>query len=261
MKTIFKFIKKLFKIIVWFVLIVLLLAVILYLCAGKIVQHFAPDFISKVTQTETTLGEVDISLLSGRVGLNNLTIGNPAGFKDKNALQLGNITVNFDPKSIFTDKIMISNVDISGVNVSTELNAAGKTNINELLNNVNKFVGEDQPAQPQKTQAKAKAPAQQPKEDDNSKAVVIKDLTIKDSSVRAGIAGQMMEVPLPEIHQQNIGEKKEQTWSEVLVGILNTINAESTKAVVKATKEALEKSLQTGKDAAKSFADTLKSLF
>lgn len=261
MKAIFKFIKKLFKIIIWFILIVLLLAVILYLCAGKIVQYFAPDFISKVTQTETSLGDVDISLLSGRVGLKNLAIGNPAGFKDKNAFQLGNITVDFDPHSVLSDKIVIKDVAISGVNVSTELNAAGKTNVTELLNNINKFIGtEPTPTKPTQQKAAAK-PAPKTQESNGSKAVVVKDLTVKDSSVRAGIAGQMMDIPLAEIHQQNIGEGKDQSWGEILVGILNTINAESTKAVVKATSEALQNNLQNGKDTAKSFTDTLKNLF
>ncbi len=261
MKAIFKFIKKLFKIIIWFILIVLLLAVILYLCAGKIVQHFAPDFISKVTQTETSLGDVDISLLSGRIGLKDLAIGNPAGFKDKNAFQLGNITVDFDPRSVLSNKMVIKDVSISGVNVSTELNAAGKTNVTELLNNINKFIGtEPTPTQPtqQKTATK---PAQKAQKSNGSKAVVVKDLIIRDSSVRAGIVGQMMDIPLPEIHQQNIGEEKDESWGEILVGILNTINAESTKAIVKATKEAVQNNLKNGKDAAKGLVDTLKDLF
>ena len=221
MKAIFKFIKTIFKIIMWIIFIVLLLAVILYLSAGKLVQYFAPDFISKVTQTETTMGDVDISLLSGRVGLNNLTIGNPAGFKDKNAFQLGNITVNFDPKSVLSDKIVVKNVDISGVNVSTELNAQGQTNITALLDNVNKFVGAE--AEPAKPAPKKQVQVLQPAESTSSKSVVIRDLTIKDSSVRAGIAGQMMDVSLPEIHQQNIGEQKEQSLGEIVVGVLNTI--------------------------------------
>ncbi len=254
-----KLIGKLFKFIFWFLFIVVVLVVILYLCAGKIIQHFAPDFISKVTQTETTLGDLDVSLLSGRIVLNNLAIGNPAGFKDKNAFQLGSIVVNFDPRSVFSDKIVIKNVDVNGVAVSTELNAQGKTNVTELLNNVNKFVGEDQQNQVQKAPANQEPAVKQ--ESDNSKSVVIRDLIIKDSSVRAGIAGQMMDVPLPEIHQQNIGEQKDQSLGEIIVGILNVINAESTKAVVKATQEALEKNIQAGKDTAKGLVDTLKDLF
>ena len=258
MKFISRFFKKLFKIIFWLLFILVVLAVVLYLSAGKLVQHFAPDFISKVTQTETTLGDVDISLFSGRLGLSNLIIGNPAGFKDKNAIQLGNITINFDPQSVLQDKIVIKDVAINGVNVSTELNAAGKTNVTELLNNINKFIGEGQPT-PTAQKPQQKPVQKEPTE--SSKSVVVRDLTIKGSSVRAGIAGQMMEIPLPEIHKQNIGENKQESLGEIIVEILNVLNAESTKAIVKTTKEAFQKSLQAGQDGTKGLTDTLKNLF
>lgn len=261
MKFIAHLFKKLFKIIFWVVLIIVILAIVLYLSAGKLIQHFAPDFISKITQTETTLGDVDISLLSGRIGLNNLAIGNPAGFKDKNAFQLGSIIVNFDPQSVLTNKVVIKDIAISGVNVSTELNAAGKTNITELLDNVNKFVGTDKSAKAQPTQQVQSQKQTTYETSSESQSVVIQDLTIKDSSVRVGIVGQMTDIPLPEIHQQNIGEQRKESWAEIIVGILNTINAESTKAVVTATKEALEKNIQMGKDTAKGLTDTLKNLF
>ena len=257
MKTLIKFIKTLFKIIFWIILIAILLAVILYLSAGKIIQHFAPDFISKVTQTETALGPVDLSLLSGRIALNNLAIGNPAGFKDKNALQVGSVSVTFDPKSVLSDKIVINTVAIDGVKVSTELNTQGKTNVSELLNNINKFTGSDTET-PQKNK---ETTSPKTTNDKSSKAVVIRDLAINNSSVRAGIAGQMMDVPLPDIHQTNIGEQKKKSFAEIAVDILNTLNVESTKAVVKATKDALKKNIQTGKDAVKGLADTIMDLF
>lgn len=258
MKIIFTFFKKLFKIVLTLFLILLVLAIILYLTAGKIVQKFAPEFISQVTQTETALGEVDLSLLSGRVALNNLAIGNPAGFKDKNVFEVGKVLVNFDPQSVLTNKIVINNVQIDGVNISVELNSQGKTNITELLANVNKFIGSDA------TSNESNQPTPQQKqniETTSSKTVVIRDLIIDNSSVRTGVAGQMVTIPLAQIHQQNIGENKKETITGVLVTILNTINAESTKAVVKATKETLEKNIQSGKGAIDSLKDTFKGLF
>ena len=253
-----KFIGGLFKLIFWILIIVIALVVILYLNAGKLIQHFAPTAISEVTQTPTSLGDVEVSLLTGRVALNKLTIGNPSGFKDKNAFELGHISVSFEPKSVLSDKIIVNNVYIKGVHLSTELNAQGKTNINELMDNVNEFTG----ASSQPKQAEQK-PVDSPKAEANksSKSVVIRDLKIVDSSVRAGIAGQVTEVPLPEIHQQNIGEKKKESVTEVVLDILNSINVESTKAIVKATKEALGKNIQTGKDAVKGLTDSIKNLF
>ena len=174
---------------------------------------------------------------------------------------MGSIIVNFDPQSVLTNKVVIKDIAISGVNVSAELNAAGKTNITELLDNVNKFVGTDKSAKAQPTQQVQSQKQTTYETSSESQSVVIQDLTIKDSSVRAGIVGQMTDIPLPEIHQQNIGEQRKESWVEIIVGILNTINAESTKAVVTATKEALEKNIQMGKDTAKGLTDTLKNLF
>ena len=136
MKFLGKLLKFVFKAILWLVIIILILGIILYLSAGKLIQHFAPAVISQVTQTEASLGEVDISLFSGRVTLNNLAIGNPAGYKNKNALELGKFDVKFDPKSVLTNKIIINNVQISGLNVASEAKVNGETNITRLRDNV-----------------------------------------------------------------------------------------------------------------------------
>ena len=260
MKFIGRLLKKLFKLVFWILLIAIVLVAIIYWNAGKLIQYFAPTAISEVTKTETTLGDVDVSLLTGRVSLNDLTVGNPAGFKDKNAFELGHISISFDPQSVLSDKIIVHNVLIKRVHLSTELNSQGKTNISELLDNVNEFTGASS-SQPEQPAAQQPAPAQKSDQDKPSKTVVIRDLKVVDSSVRAGIAGQMIEIPLPEIHQQNIGEKKKQSIAEIVADVLGAINVESTKAVVNATKEALGKNIQAGKEAVKSLTDSIKNLF
>lgn len=256
MKKISQFFKKLLKTICWILVILIILVSAIYLFAGQLIQRFAPDFISKITQTETQLGKVDLSLLSGHIELNDLAIGNPKGFKDKNVFQLGKISVDFTPKSLLTNKIIINDVTISGVQVSTELNAKGQTNVTELLNNIQKTTGSTQEKPAEETK-KEKTPAQT----SPSKTVVIKDLKIEDSSVRAGIAGQMMTIPLPNIQQKNIGEQKKQTLSQTIVGILNTLNTESAKATVKAAKEGVKNTIQQGKEAINNLKDNFKKLF
>ena len=260
MKTLWKIIKTLFKVIFWIVLLLIVLAVVAYLCAGKLIQHFAPEFISQVTQTETTLGDVDISLFSGRVGLNNLTIGNPAGFKNKNLLELGKITVDFDPKSVLTDKIVINNVQANGLNLALETTATGESNIERLVKNI------EQSSASEETPASKEAAKTQPKPTTNGdkQTVVIKDLTLDDSNVKLAFAASPvmgMTIPLPNIHINNIGENKKQSWDETLIQILTAINAESAKATAKAVKDAATKTLQGGKDTIKSFTDTIKNLF
>ncbi|MBQ4471629.1 MAG: AsmA family protein [Alphaproteobacteria bacterium] len=267
MKTLWKIIKTLFKVIFWIVLLLIILAVVAYFCAGKLIQHFAPEFISQVTQTETALGDVDISLFSGRVGLNNLTIGSPAGFKNKNIFELGKVAVQFDPKSVFTDKIVINNVQVSGLNVASEVATNGETNIQRLMKNIEKFSASDAPAQKQP----AAKPTEQQKAtaDSEGPAVVIKDLTIDNSSLNLALAGLPeivgsgvgASIPLPEIHMQNIGENKKQSFADTMVQILTAVNVESAKATAKAVKEAATKTLQGGKDAISGVTDMIKSFF
>ncbi len=259
MRFLLKLINSVLKIIIWAILLIILLVVVLYFSAGKLIQHFAPDFISKITQTETSLGEVDLSLLSGKVAINDLAIGNPSGYKDKNIFQLGKILVDYDPKSLLTNKIIINKVQLSGIGVSSELNAQGKTNITQLMDNVNSFIGTDS-SKAEKVQPKTEQKPEQPKSGSDT-SVVIRDLVIEDSSVRAGVAGQINTIPLPTIRQQNIGEQKEQNIGQIIQDVLALISAESTKATIQATKDAAKNAVKSGKDTLQGIKEGFKGLF
>ena len=254
MRFIGNLIKFVFKTILWLVILAIILGVILYLCAGKIIQYVGPTLISQVTQTEASLGEVDISLLSGRVVINNLEIGNPIGYKNKNAFELGKFALQFDPKSVLTDKIMINDVQISGLNVSSEAKANGTTNISQLKDNIAKSLGQKEPTNPKPTAQGTQAPATS--STSKQPAVVIKDLRVDDSSVNVALSGipgipkdaLAVTVPLPNIHLQNIGENKKQTLGETALQVVNAIDVEVVKASATAAKEATQKAIQGGKD-------------
>ena len=258
MRFLLKLFNSLLKTIIWAILLLIVLVIVLYFSAGKLIQHFAPDFISKVTQTETALGEVDVSLFSGKIAVHDLAIGNPSGYKDKNIFQLGKVAVEYDPKSILTNKIIINKVQLSGLGVSSEVNAQGKTNISQLIDNINDFVGSDASKPEQKA---PQANQQAPQKGNTDSSVVIRDLIIEDASVRAGVAGQITTIPLPIIHQQNIGEQKEQTLLQTVQSLIALIGSESAKATVNATKDAAKNVIDTGKGTLKGLKDSFKGLF
>ena len=266
--------KKTFKAIGWFLIclnfwLIVILAIVLllvYLNAGRLIQYFAPSFISKLTLTQTELGSVDVSLFKGHLALNNLAIGNPEGFKDKNAFTLNNITVQFEPITLFRKRIIVNELDIKGLNLSSELNVQGKTNIGQLLDNVNQFIGptEAQSVKPEQTNEQV-APEQKAAEasskHSSSKSVLIRKFQLTDSAVRTGVAGQMMTIPLPELHQQNIGEDNTQTVASVFSQILTQINTESVKAAAEAAKEGLVNTLESGKGVVNDLTESIKELF
>ena len=259
MRFIKNFFKFIFKTILWLVILLLILGTVLYFSSGKLIQYFGPTVISQVTQTPTYLGEVDISLFNGHIALNNLAIGNPAGFKDKNVFELGKLVVDFNPKSVLTDKIIVDSIQISGIQLGMELNAQGKTNAAALMDNVNQSLNSG--SSPKK--ASATAPTQKTEKPASSptKTVVIRDLTISESAVRTGIAGQIATFSLPTIHQTNIGEGKPQSLAQTIGGILDLITSDSTKAAARATKQAVQDGIGSAKDSINNLTDSIKGLF
>ena len=71
------------------------------------IKHGVETVGPKVTETSVTLAEVNISVLSGKGTLKNLNVGNPSGFKNENIFALGQIDIEVDRKSLFSDRIII----------------------------------------------------------------------------------------------------------------------------------------------------------
>src|SRR3954463_1678520 len=65
-------------------------------------EHWGPD----VTGTSVKVGEVRISVKSGRGSIRNLESGNPAGFAAKSAARFGEIRVAVDPATL-TDPLIV----------------------------------------------------------------------------------------------------------------------------------------------------------
>ena len=199
-----KFLKKLFKWILILIVLLVLLFVGIYLSAGFLVKTLVSSVVPTVTQTTASVQDVDISLFSGKIGLQGFAIGNPAGFSDKNIFELKNITISFDPASVLQDKIVVYDVTVDGVKVNAEANAKMQTNLGVLNKNIDDFLASGKKTAEPKAQVAAKDTA--PATPGQSKAVVIKQLTIDNSGMEAGIGGKSLAVPLPKIQLNNIGE-------------------------------------------------------
>ena len=65
-------------------------------------EHWGPDVIGAPVK----VGEVQISVTSGRGAIRELEIGNPSGFASKRAARFGEIRVSVDPSTL-TDKLIV----------------------------------------------------------------------------------------------------------------------------------------------------------
>ena len=253
--------KKLIKFLLWLLLAVIILIVAIYLTAGIWLRTVVSTVVPQMTKTSANLDQADISLLRGRISLKGLKIGNPSGFQKPNAFELKEISVKFEPKSLFTSKIIINEIKIDGTKIDAEIAKLGSMNLMILNDNVQEFLGNPTPQKPVVNEEVA---AKKEAEQKNSKAVVVKDLKISNSSLDFAIMSKTLNVKLPDIHEQNIGEKKKETLPDLVAGIFSKLTENSLAAISKSSQESVNQLLDNlagrSKEAS-GFVETLKGIF
>jgi hypothetical protein len=169
------------------------------------VETFGP----RVTQTNVTLADANLSLLSGSGTLTGLNVANPEGYKSENALALGQIDLKVDTSTVFSDKIIIDHIIIKQPEISYEKTFTS-SNIKELLKNIEAFTGPSEPDPAEEAGAK--------------KQVVIKKLIIEDATVFVGAMGIGKTVKLPRIEMNDLGEGGQQmNIAEVMDLVLSKV--------------------------------------
>ncbi|MBQ3035088.1 MAG: AsmA family protein [Alphaproteobacteria bacterium] len=262
-----KFILKTLMVLV-FILIAAVIGVYFY--AGEIVKKAVETYVPQITQTSAKLEGMDLSLAKGEVSLNGLSIGNPKGYKSPDVFSVNSVKVLFRPTTLLHDKIIIDQILIDGTHVSAEATYKDGqilSNLTTIKGNVDSFLKN---SSKEKEPTKKEEPTVQTK---SKKTVVVKDLQVNNSSLTLGFLEQTVEVPLPDIKQQNIGEKgKKQTIQDIIVYVFDLISVESIKAVAKGTEDLIKQSAQKtiegvnklvddAKKSSEGLIDSVKGLF
>ena len=176
------------------------------------VEKFGPE----ITQTSVRLDEVNLSILSGNGTLTGLYVGNPDGYKSENIFALGEIEVDIDTSTVFSDKVIINKIIIQQPEISYEKTLMS-SNIKTLMKNIDAFTGSADENAPDSTEAVAA-------EDGSAKQVVIKQLVIEDGTVFLGLMGAGTTVPLPRIEMNDIGEDgNSKSMAEIIDLILTEV--------------------------------------
>jgi uncharacterized protein involved in outer membrane biogenesis len=82
-----------------------------------------------------SVGKIDTSILGSSIKINNIEIKNLDGFKNKNIIQIKNISANFVLTSLFKDTIIIKDINIDGATLYYEVLINNK----EVKDNVSSF--------------------------------------------------------------------------------------------------------------------------
>ena len=223
--------KKLIKVLVWFVAIIVILLVAVYFSLDFWIKTGIEKVVPQVTGTPVTVDSVSISPFQGKLTIKGLDIQNPKGFTTPSAFKLGEIFVHVDVQSVFKDTIVVKSVKIDGPEAAFEL-ANGTTNIAAIQKNVESFTG---PSTEKTSKKDEKAHASKP-----AKKVVVDDLVFSNGAIRLAIVGKDVKVPLPNIHLTDIGRNKPTTIQQMVAQILDIFSTESLKSFAKSGKEILK---------------------
>ncbi len=239
--------KKLKKIILFGGIFIIGLVIIGYLLLGVIVKTSVESILPSMTKTEVRLDKFELSLLSGEILIENLQIGNPEGFSDKNAFEVKTINVKFITKSMITNEIHINKVLVDGIKVNYEIGANGGTNFDVIQKNMG--IGSEETAEEEVVT----------EEEKSEKVVLIDVLDITNSEVSTNL----ITLPLPDIHQEDIGKDKKSGIKETLQGIFSTIlgGVNSVMGAGGDVLNGISKGTNSVKEGAEGVMNSIKNLF
>lgn len=190
--------KSLFKIVAVLLVVVSVVAVLGVLNLDKGLKTAIETLGPEYTKANVELASVDLSLQTGEGTLKGLMVGNPEGFKTKNAFALGEISVGVDTSTITDAVIVIDKINLLKPVITYETGADG-SNLEQLIKNVTE-AAEGSDSGSETTEANS---------NEEEVKLIIKDLQITGGKIQynnALLGEKFIEFPLPDIRLKNLGQ-------------------------------------------------------
>ena len=190
-----------------------------------IVEHGIETLGPELTGTTVEIGEVDLSLFSGKGAIRGIVVGNPKGFETDRAFKLDEIRVDLVPLSLFGDSIVIEEILIDSPEITYE--GKGETsNLAKIAKNVQAFGGG-------KSSEDESSEEAEPKDSADTK-LRIDRFELREASVRASMMkDKTVDLTLPTIELSDVGAPDGAAPAEVSAEIAKTVTGRVTAAVTK----------------------------
>ena len=255
--------KRLFKWLGIFLIGLVVLLVVALICRDVIVEQAVTRVGSLVTGTKVELDSFSSSLFGGSAEITGFRVGNPEGYRNPEAFQVDKVVVRLNPGSIFSSKIEVYEVSVTGMRVDFELKLDGSSNLTDIQKNVERFAGtggakpEKQDGAPAETAETAGA---------SEKQLVVRLFQTSDSrvSLSSSVLKTTADIPLPPIELTDVGDGKSMgetfrdLYGELIVAISKAVAATD---YLKVLGSSLQKSGEGISREIKSGIDQFKDIF
>ncbi len=241
--------------------LVVVLAIAL-ICRDVIVKQAVTRVGSMVTGTKVELDAFSSSLFGGSAEITGFRVGNPEGYQNPEAFRVEKVVVRLNPGSIFSSKIEVFEVSVSGMRVDFEMRLDGSSNLTDIQKNVEQFAGTGD-AEPAEEQTPAEV---EEAESASEKQLVIRLFQVSDSrvSLSSNVLKTTADIPLPPIEMTDVGEGKTmgETFQELYAQLIVSISkAVAATDYLKDLGSSLQKSGEGISQEIKSGIDQFKDIF
>ena len=212
---------------------------------------------SEITGAPVSVGSVSIELSDGRGVIRNLRVGNPAGFSDADAFRLGEIELDIDTASITRQPLVIEALVVHAPEALYELDARGRSNLDAILANVERYSGSGSEAD---TGADAAPAGEQTR-------IRVSRFVFEEGKVTANAAAlgqeQPLEAQLPPVRLNDVGGASGATADELGKQILGAFTRSAVRAVARSQiqKGLADRLGSEAGEAAEAAGEALKKLF
>ncbi len=116
------------------IVVLLIIAVIaINLFADSAVKMAIESAGTKALQVGVAVDDVDLSILGGKIGFQNLVIDNPPDYKHERLLELSEAKIEVEIGSLLTDIINIKEIKFDGLNIVLEQRGISGNNLQDIM--------------------------------------------------------------------------------------------------------------------------------
>ena len=183
----------------------------LYSSLDSLVKQAIETYGSEMTGTPVRVGSVSISLADGRGSVRGLRVANPEGFESGDAFALGEITLALDIASLTQDPLVVKEVLIDGPVANVVVGPTGRTNIDAIRKNVERYAGSSGGSKGGSGSDAAAAETPAPK-------LRIQEFTFENGRVEAdasAVGGKELSRDLPPLSLRDVGGRSGKPADEI----------------------------------------------
>lgn len=125
---------KILRLIVLAILVLTVaIVIVVNLFADRAVKAGIESTATKALNVEVSVSDVDLSILSGKLVLQNFSIGNPPAYQHEKLLVLRNTEIEIEAKSLLSDVVNIRQIRIDHVDVTIEQRSVSENNLHDVV--------------------------------------------------------------------------------------------------------------------------------